>query len=95
LAIRRKLLGNEHLQVAQTLEALARFLQDQGKLTEAEEMFREALAIRRKLFGNAHPDVVRSIQKLATVLQSQGQNEAEKNSYALRLKTIRVQLCLP
>ena len=46
LAMRRKLLGNEHPDVATTLNGLAWVLAVKGKLAEAETMYREALAMR-------------------------------------------------
>ena len=48
LAIRKKLLGNEHLNVARSLDTLAAVLKEQGKLAEAEATQREAQAIRAK-----------------------------------------------
>ena len=38
LAMQRKLLGNEHPDVADSLDGLANVLQAQGKLAEAETM---------------------------------------------------------
>jgi len=72
LAIRRKLFGNEHREVAASLNNLAIDLQDQGKLAEAETMQREALAMQRKLLGNEHRDVAGSLNNLAIDLEHQG-----------------------
>ncbi len=76
LAIRRKLLGNEHMEVASSLDNLV----EHGQLTEgeSEECYREALAIRRKLLGKNHPDTVRSMENLARMLRLQNKwSEAE------------------
>ncbi|HEY2952152.1 MAG TPA: serine/threonine-protein kinase [Verrucomicrobiae bacterium] len=72
LAMRRKLLSNEHPAVADSLHNLARVLRGQGKLAEAETMHREALAMRRKLLGNEHPDVAKSLNNLGRVLERRG-----------------------
>jgi len=68
LALRRKLLGTEHVVVAGSLNNLAIVLARQGKLAEAETMFREAQAMRKKLLGNEHADVAISLNNLAIVL---------------------------
>ena len=57
---------------------LARLLQDQGKLSEAEPLFCEALSGRRRTLGGAHPDTLTSANNLALLLSAQGKlSEAE------------------
>jgi tetratricopeptide (TPR) repeat protein len=53
LSIRRKVLGEEHTDTAQSYNNLARNLDDQGKYTEVAEGFRKALSILRKVLGEA------------------------------------------
>src|SRR5205085_11504366 len=60
----RKFLGNEHLDVAWSLNSLSVQLVGQGKLPEAEILCREALAMRRKLLGNDNPDVALTLCNL-------------------------------
>ena len=72
LAMQRKLLGEEHPEVAISLNNLALVLRDQGKLAEAEAMLRDALAMQRKLLGDEHPKVAVSLDNLADVLRKQG-----------------------
>ncbi|MBI3850249.1 MAG: serine/threonine protein kinase [Verrucomicrobia bacterium] len=72
LAIRRKVLGNMHTAVADSLEALGYVLWDQMKLTEAEALHREALTIRKKLLGNDHPAIASSLTGLADVFLRNG-----------------------
>ena len=64
LAIRKKMLGEEHPDVAQSLNNLAALYENQGKYDEAEKMFEESLAIRKKMLGEEHPDVA----KVSTIL---------------------------
>jgi tetratricopeptide (TPR) repeat protein len=47
-------------------------LQSEGKLAEAETMYREALVLQRKLLGKDHPSVATSVHNLACVLESRG-----------------------
>jgi serine/threonine protein kinase/tetratricopeptide (TPR) repeat protein len=75
LATLRKLLGNEHPDVAEALQNLALALEQQPKLAEAETFYRELLALRRKLLGNEHPDVADSVVRLASVLRRQGKHD--------------------
>jgi hypothetical protein len=49
---------------------MARLLQDQGKLSEAEPLFLEALEARRRTLGAEHPDTLASINSMATLLQA-------------------------
>src|SRR2546423_5452434 len=72
LAMRRKLLGSEHADVAASLYWLGYALWGQRKLAEAEIVHREALAIRKRLFGEVHPDVASSLSGLADVFLRQG-----------------------
>ena len=87
LEIREKLLGNEHPDVATSLNNLARVLGEQGKLAEAEAMQRKALAMRKKLLGDEHPDVAISLDYLADALQIQSElTKAEPLREALALQ---------
>ena len=51
---------------------MARLLQDQGKLAEAEPLCREALATSRETLGKKHPSTVSFISNMAGLLESQG-----------------------
>jgi len=81
IAIRRKLWGEEHPELANTLDNLALTLKEQNKLVEAETVVREALGMQRKLLGSEHPDVATSLYVLGLILESQGRlSEAEQVS---------------
>lgn len=71
---------------------LGSILQAEGKLEEAEAMYRRALAIRHKLYGDAHPSLSQSLNNLATVLRDQKKlSEAEqlmRESLAMRRKIL-------
>ncbi|HXP60566.1 MAG TPA: tetratricopeptide repeat protein [Dongiaceae bacterium] len=72
LALRRRLLGNKHVQIANSLGNLANVLRDQSKLPEAEKMQREALAMRTELLGTNSDDTAMSLVNLAGVLSLEG-----------------------
>jgi tetratricopeptide (TPR) repeat protein len=118
LGIRRKLLGNEHPDVANSLndlglffcgqrkladavaahrEALAALLRDQGKSTEAEALWLEALAIRRKLLGDEHPDLADTLHNLASLIRDQGRLAAAQSLYreAVAIRRKRSHPALP
>ncbi len=78
LATRRKLFGNEHPEVAKSLDSLSAVLRIQGRPAEAEAVARESLALRKKMFPGDHPDLTRSLQFLGEILADQGKlHEAE------------------
>ena len=72
LAKQRETLGATHPDTLQSMNNLARLLQDQGKLSEAEPLFRDALRLRRETLGETHPDTLQSMTNLARLLQAQG-----------------------
>jgi tetratricopeptide (TPR) repeat protein len=72
LAMRRKLRGNEHADVALSLGKLSSVLYDQRKLPEAEALAREGLALARKHLPNDDPDVATLLGNLAMVLGDAG-----------------------
>ncbi|MFQ5572027.1 MAG: tetratricopeptide repeat protein, partial [Rhodothermales bacterium] len=88
LTLRRTLLGNEHEDVATSLNNLALLLYEKGDYDTAEPLFREALAMRRKLLGQEHPDVAISLNHLALLLQRTGDYDAAEPLYreALAMK---------
>jgi serine/threonine protein kinase/tetratricopeptide (TPR) repeat protein len=71
LDLRRKLYGNEHEEVATSLNELGLVLRRDGKPAEAEKCHREALAIQKKLHGEEHMILVESLNDLALALMEQ------------------------
>ncbi|HYU32454.1 MAG TPA: serine/threonine-protein kinase [Thermoanaerobaculia bacterium] len=65
LALRRQIHGEEHPEVAESLEALGTLTQARGDLDRAETLHRQALAMRRKLFGPDDPAVAETLNSLA------------------------------
>src|SRR5437667_12876545 len=80
LAMSRKLLGNDHMDISGTLNNLAILLRNQGRLEEAERTYREALAISQKL-QKEHPFVANQLNNLALVLRNQNKLEEAESLY--------------
>jgi serine/threonine protein kinase/tetratricopeptide (TPR) repeat protein len=92
LALRTRLLGDEHPDTATTLNALGIALDYQRRGPEAESILRKALGMRRKLFGNEHADVATSLHNLGHALAYQQKcTEAEdlyREALAMRRKLL-------
>ncbi len=90
LAIRRKVLGNRHPDVAASLNSVGNVLSARGQLTNAETAYREALEIRKKSFGAESAEVATILNDLGAVLELQFRlseaEDTERRALALRLK---------
>jgi eukaryotic-like serine/threonine-protein kinase len=88
LAIRKTLLGSEHLEVAQSIARLAEVLDQKLKYVGTDSLHREALGMRQRLLGSEHPKVADSLLLLARALRQQNKLEdAERLSReALRIR---------
>jgi hypothetical protein len=88
LAIRRKVLGEEHPDTATSYDNVAFNLNAQGKYVAAEEGHRKALGIYRKVLGEEHPDTAGSYNNLALNLTAQAKYAAaeEGNRKALEIR---------
>ncbi|MEA5535844.1 CHAT domain-containing protein [Crocosphaera sp. XPORK-15E] len=92
LAIRKKVLGDNHPDTAGSLNNLAVLYYSQGRYSEAEPLYKQALAIRKAQLGDNHPDTAQSLNNLAGLYKSQGRYaEAEpllKEALAIRKKQL-------
>ncbi|MBN3884741.1 MAG: tetratricopeptide repeat protein [Nostoc sp. JL34] len=78
LEVTKKHLGEEHPDVATSLNNLAELYRSQGRYSKAEPLQLEALALRQRLLGEKHTDVAQSLDNLALLYKSQGRySEAE------------------
>ena len=78
LAMTKRLLGDEHPDVATSLHNLASLYDKQGRYGQAEPLYQDALAMTQRLLGDEHPDVAQSLNNLAGLYDKQGQyGEAE------------------
>ncbi|HEX6812763.1 MAG TPA: tetratricopeptide repeat protein [Planctomycetota bacterium] len=78
LEIRRRWLGGEHEDTLISINGMGLLLQQQGRLAEAEPLYREALEIRSRRLGDEHADTLISINNMGYLLKAQGRlTEAE------------------
>ena len=90
LGIRKKVLGEDNLDLAETFNDLAGLYRTQGKYKEAEEYYDNALAIRKEVLGEDDSDLAETFNDLAGLYKYQGKyKEAEEyydNALAIRKK---------
>jgi tetratricopeptide (TPR) repeat protein len=78
LDLNRSFFGEEHLDVASSLNNLAVLYKDQGRNDEAEPLYLADLKMSKKLLGEEHPEVATSLGNLAELYRDQGRyDEAE------------------
>jgi len=72
LEARRRVLGNEHADVATSLLQLADEVSERGDHAQSEAMVREAFKLRKKLLGPENVDIADSMCQLGIILQVEG-----------------------
>ena len=72
LAIRKKVLGPEHVDMAMSANNLALLLKDQGDFRDARLLYLHVVRICKKAFGPKHPTTATSLNNLAGVLNEEG-----------------------
>jgi len=88
LKVAEQRLGENHPDVATSLNNLAELYRTQGKYAEAEPLFTRSLAIWESQLGENHPHVALSLNNLAGLYRSQGKY-AEAESLFTRSLSIR------
>ncbi|MCJ8280980.1 MAG: CHAT domain-containing protein, partial [Rivularia sp. ALOHA_DT_140] len=88
IAIREKVLGKEHPDVAISLNNLAILYESQGNYKKAEPLYLRSLAIKEKVLGKEHPQVATILNNLALLYNSQ-ENYAKAESLYLRSLAIK------
>jgi eukaryotic-like serine/threonine-protein kinase len=76
LAIRQRLHGPVHDEVAETLRSLSLLRHLQGESAQSEELARAALGLRERLHGSAHPAVASARADLGRVFLLRGELDA-------------------
>ena len=79
-------LGENHPDVATSLNNLAGLYDSQGRYEEAEPLYLQALELRQRLLGENHPDVATSLNNLAGLYYSQGRYEEAEPLYLQALE---------
>ena len=89
LTVRRELLGDAHPDTAAAQNSLANVYQAQGRLTDAEPLFRDALGAWKKAFGDAHPITAMGQANLAGLCKAQGRLSDAEPLYKSALAVFR------
>ena len=86
LAIREKVFGPNHPEVAQTLNNLGVLYANEGRYAEAEPLYKRALEIRIASYGADHLTTAETRQNLATLYYAQGRYDEAAPLYEQALK---------
>ncbi|HXX01456.1 MAG TPA: tetratricopeptide repeat protein [Candidatus Acidoferrales bacterium] len=77
--IRRRVLGSNHPETLLSINNLANALSDEGKLTDADVLYKEVIDRSRRVLGPAHHTTTMAMNNYALNLQDEGHStEAEK-----------------
>jgi tetratricopeptide (TPR) repeat protein len=88
LAMRRRALGANHVDVAADVAALAAILSGAGQRREAERLYKRALRVFERKLGRGHFEVALNLGNLAALYQQEGRHAEAARLYAraIRLK---------
>jgi len=86
LAVTRRRLGEDHPDLATSLNNLALLYTSQGRYEEAETFYLQALKLCNRLLGNNHLHVAISFNNLAGLYRSQGRYEEAEPLYLQALE---------
>ncbi|MDZ8087583.1 MAG: tetratricopeptide repeat protein, partial [Nostoc sp. DedQUE12b] len=89
LEVTKQRLGEEHPDVAATLNNLAQLYYSQGKYSEAETLNLQALELWRRFLGEEHPDVATTLNNLGQLYYSQGKYSEAETLYLRALELWR------
>lgn len=92
LAINRRLFGNEHQEVAASLNLLGMLFMEKGDYARAEPMFTDALAINRGQLGNKDLRVAANLNNLGVLALHKGAYQRAASYYREALAIRREQL---
>jgi tetratricopeptide (TPR) repeat protein len=92
LAIRRELLGEEHPDVAMSLNSLANAVFLGGDLDAAEQSFAAAASLYERTLGPDHPDTATAILNLGNVAFQRGELDQAATHYRRALEIDRAAL---
>jgi tetratricopeptide (TPR) repeat protein len=89
LAMRRRVLPEDHPEIATSLNDLANLYDGQRRYKEAEPMYVEVLAMKRRALPEDHPDIATSLNNLAGLYKVQGRYEEAEAMYVEALAMSR------
>ncbi|WP_287699514.1 CHAT domain-containing protein, partial [Microcystis sp. M165S2] len=83
---------DNHPNTAASLNNLAELYRSQGRYSEAEPLYKQALAIIKQQLGDNHPDTAASLNNLAELYRVQGRYSEAEPLYKQALAIIKQQL---
>lgn len=88
LETRRRLLGDEHADTAESMNDLGELRYEQARLEEAETLWRQALAVRRSRLGEESAAAAETLNNLGNLLRRKGDlDEAQEDlEEAIRIR---------
>ncbi len=89
LAIRRRVLGDEHPDTLASINSMGTLLLSTGRYDDALPFLSEALDGRRRVLGDEHPDTHMSINNMGALLRSMGRYEEAMPYYREAMETSR------
>ena len=92
LVTRRRLLGEDHADVAASLASSAELAAHLSRFEDAESLYQQALKIQRKAIGPDHPTVIETLGGLATSYLRQGRYSEAEAAYRETLKIAEASL---
>ena len=87
LDTRLRILGKDHIDVAESQQRLASLLNTRAEYVRAEQLRRASLATRTRLLGAQHLDVAEAQHRLANTLRASGEYEEPEALYRESLAT--------
>ncbi len=79
--IREKLLGEDHLEMAEVYDRLAGMYRRQGMYSEAEKLYKKALNIQERVLGKNHSDTAASYNNLGLLYNDLGKYQEAEELY--------------
>jgi eukaryotic-like serine/threonine-protein kinase len=89
LELRRRVLGEENVEVARSLNQLGVLTWRQGRFDEAERLYRQGFDIGRRLLGPDDPDTLTYEMNLASLYRAQGRYKEAEPLYERNLASRR------
>lgn len=86
---KRRLLGEDHPSVVQSLNSLAKLYEAQEKLDKADPLYKQALNINRKMYGEDHQDTAMSLISVADIYYRKGCYLDAQPLYSRALQILR------
>jgi tetratricopeptide (TPR) repeat protein len=86
VSISKERLGDEHPDVAISLNNLAELYRAQGRYAEAKPLYQQALEMTKRLLGDEHPNVATNLNNLAELYRAQGRYAETESLYRQALE---------